>query len=735
MTIATPPRPSASPQPRRPGGHAPTAVQASAIDPIKLLKRHKLTLILTCFVGVGVGIAAHFAWLFIWPFWTARVVYQCTPPQEELGETTGVVSGSEDELARFMATQVAIMTSERVLINAAEDPRLLDEAKDWSRQFVKNGRYSPADAAIELGESVRARIITGTELIEMSMIWKDKVNVAGVVGVINDAYWADLNRQRRLDRQKEQDAVARAIQNLEGQIKKLSTERDTALREAGIDSLDDRVGSVQQAIALANEQRSSILVAVEGVRDELLALEAELRGPSPMPTFPDTMRQMVEQHQLVLQQKNNIQMLESQLSGYRHRGIMPENRTYKMVEAQLDGVKQELANLRQSLLLEFFQSRIDGLRQFLRQSAAQIDDLDKRILSGKATMNDLLRLQAKVTDIQNEIDLFAVTKNDYQKTLTTLEQLDELTTASRVMIVEGVRVPTQVTFPKIYIMIPLGVIVTFGLVSGFILLSEMLDQRVKGPADISLISRTRVLGIVPHASEDPSNPKSVESVFADNERGVMAESYRQLRASIMKTMRRNDYRSLLVIAGMPGSGASSVVSNLAQACAAADQRVLVVDANFRRPQQHKTAGVSEAPGLAEVLSGSHSLGGAIQRSADGRFDILTAGTSESRLFEHLATPRMHAVLNEASEDYDLILVDVAPAVVAGDAFELANRVDATCLVTRAYSEKRGMVARLRNELEESKGEFIGVIVNAVRSSAGGYFKRNLRETHQYQNGD
>jgi hypothetical protein len=228
MTIATPPRPSASSQPRRPGGPGPSAVQAAAIDPIKLLKRHKLTLILTCFIGVGVGVAGHFAWLLVWPFWTARVVYQCTPPQEELGQTTGIVSGSEDELERFMATQVAIMTSERVLMNAAEDPRLLDEAKDWSRQFVKNGRYSPADAAIELGESVRARVVTGTELIEMSMVWKDKIDVAGIVGVINDAYWADLNAQRRQERRKEQDAVARAIQNLEGQMRKLSTERDTA---------------------------------------------------------------------------------------------------------------------------------------------------------------------------------------------------------------------------------------------------------------------------------------------------------------------------------------------------------------------------------------------------------------------------------------------------------------------------------------------------------------------------
>lgn len=737
MTTATPPRPSASPQPsRRPGGPPPAArAQAATVDPVKLLKKHKVTLIIATCVGVGIGIAGHFALLIFWPFWTASAVYQCFPPQEELGQKTGQVSGSEEELERFMATQAALLTSDRVLSSAAEDPRLQTEAPKWSKQFMKRGNFDAAKAAIVLKDTVRARVVTNTQFIEVSLTWRDKVDVAGVVSVVNDAYWRDLNYQTRQSVGDEKDAAAKAVQQVEAQIKRLGDERETLLREAGIDSLDERVGMIAQSISLATAQRSEILMAAEGMRDELLALERELRGVTGTPTFPDTMRQEVEFHSLVLNAKAQIQQLESQLSALQQRGIAPGHRSYEQLQATIDGYNQELENLRNTLLMETFTGRIDGLRQVLRQMGAQVADIDKRILEDKVKRNDLLRLEQKIFDIQSEIDLLQISKSEYQQVLTTLENLEDLDTSKRVIIAEAPRVPTRITFPKIYIMVPLGVMVTLGLVVGVIFIAETLDQRVKGPADIAMISRTRVLGIIPHASEDPTNPKRLETVFTDHERGVIAESYRQLRASILKSMRRGDYRTLLVVSGMPGSGATSVVSNLALACAAADQKVLVVDANFRRPRQHVVAGTAEAPGLADVLAGTHTLDNAVQRSADGRFDVLSAGSADQRMFEHLATQRMHSTLADAARDYDLVLIDVAPAVVAGDASELANRVDATCLITRAYAEKRGMIARLRNDLDESRGEFLGVVVNGVRSSAGGYFKRNIKATHQYQNSD
>jgi capsular exopolysaccharide synthesis family protein len=283
-------------------------------------------------------------------------------------------------------------------------------------------------------------------------------------------------------------------------------------------------------------------------------------------------------------------------------------------------------------------------------------------------------------------------------------------------------------------MLPLGAFLFLGLTAGVVLLLEVIDQRVKSPADIAMIPRTRVLGIVPHATEDPSLPAKVETVFRDQPSGVLAESFRQLRGAILKRMQAGGHKSLVCMSGMPGSGATTAVVNLAYALAAAEQKVLLIDGNFRRPAIHRILGLNESLGLADIVGGATTLRDAAQGAGVDNLHVLTAGTQEMRQYERLTSSAMGALLKEASALYDLILVDVAPAMVAGDAMGLANKCDASMLVVRALGEKRGMVARLRNELSESRAEFLGVVVNAVRASAGGYLKGNILATHTYQLG-
>ena len=113
--------------------------------------------------------------------------------------------------------------------------------------------------------------------------------------------------------------------------------------------------------------------------------------------------------------------------------------------------------------------------------------------------------------------------------------------------------------------------------------------------------------------------------------------------------------------------------------------------------------------------------------------MLSAGAREKRVFEMFSGERFSQLLAEFKTRYDLVLIDVAPALVASDGLAVANRADASCLVVRAMGEKRGLVGRLRNDLSEARGEFLGVVVNAVKPSAGGYIRGNMRATHEYQN--
>jgi len=258
----------------------------------------------------------------------------------------------------------------------------------------------------------------------------------------------------------------------------------------------------------------------------------------------------------------------------------------------------------------------------------------------------------------------------------------------------------------------------------------MLDQRVKSGADIAMIPRTPVLGIVPDADEDPQRHGSLENLFVESPNSVLAEHFRQLRTKIVKKMASHGHKTLLVVGVMPGSGATSVTSNLAHACIAAGKKTLVIDTNFRRARIHTAFGISDTPGLAEVLAGETDIESVIHHGADGA-DVIAAGSRNKRVVERLGTDKMGEVLARLSAEYDIVLLDVAPAIVSGDAVTLASHVDSAMLVARAMQEKRGQVARLKNELSDSRAEFLGVLVNGVKGAAGGYMRKNIRTSHQY----
>ncbi len=108
-----------------------------------------------------------------------------------------------------------------------------------------------------------------------------------------------------------------------------------------------------------------------------------------------------------------------------------------------------------------------------------------------------------------------------------------------------------------------------------------------------------------------------------------------------------------------------------------------------------------------------------------------AGTPAHRIYERFNNGRFEAVMAELRHRFDLIIVDAPPAVVAGDAMVLANKVDAAILVVRAYQEQRGLVARVMNQLVDARCEMLGMILTRPRGTAGGYFKKNFDAMARY----
>jgi capsular exopolysaccharide synthesis family protein len=704
-----------------------------AIDPIKLLMKYKYILAGAAGVGMVVGVVAYILLLRFNPVWTSAAVFEAFTPTSNIVSPTGIgTMESQNEIERFMLTQARQMTREDVLRRVATDPRLAREAPLWTSQFEEGGKID-TDAAVKvLTNSVaKTRIIPGTRLIELSASCRWREDSTALAKLLREAYMTELRRVAGSSTQTQRDQLQSQIEKYNTQLRDLQTRRDALLRDAGVTTINEQGSETLQRLYILNTQILDVQNQIQLRQVSIKQLQDQLDNPAGV-QFTDQIKDEVDESPLIINIKQSIQSAEADLKGMLMRGLTREHREYKRTDSIMQGMVQNLEQARQEAMRKRFDSNLEQMKMLLQSLENQSRDMTKErdTISEKQqvaarTMAQVKDLEDKIGNIQRSISLFTEQQG-------TMAMLAELPTSMRVVVASEEKVPREVSSPKLMVVLPASMLGIVGLVTALILAIELMDSRVKGPADIAMMPRTRLLGWIPDASEDPSGTGAIETTFRDRPRGVIAENYRQLRSVIAKRLGQAGHKSLVVIGGMPGSGSTSVMCNMGLAWAASDKKVLLIDANFRRPGMHRVFALRETPGLSDVLSGS-SIEEAIQHTSDARLDVLSAGSREKRVFEMFSSERFGQLLAELKARYDLVLIDVAPALVASDGLSVANRTDASCLVVRAMGEKRGLVGRLRNDLSEAKGEFLGVVVNAVKPSAGGYIRGNMRATHEYQN--
>jgi polysaccharide biosynthesis transport protein len=730
MSNQQPSRPPSG-SPRQSGGpqSSPGGGGGAIFDPLKLLQKYKFVMVGAVILGVFVGVVSHFVALRFFPGFKSTVLLECNPVETEI-QALSVGTIDEDEMARFMGTQVNLIKGETVNGAVLADARLEQEAGEWYNQFVHNSNLNVIDARKSLEKKIKAQAIPNTYLIQISVKVGNRNDAAGLVRLVKENYLSILTRSTSSGVTERKQAINEAINEADETVAELTNRKNRLLKDGNLNSIDVENSAEAVMLRSVNENILVLQQAIEGYQVQLQNDEKQLQRSEGI-VYDSLLRDRVEQSPIILNLQQQITQLKTTLLTLQSDGIMPEHRTYKQVLSQLEAFERKLEDKREELLAEAFETRIDATRMALQQYQAQIADLVSEQEDLAFLLNELSQTSEEIAEINRQIESALEMKGEQQTNLADLNQAAGLDSASRITVIKPESIPDRPAFPKMFIMVPLGVFLITGLTAGVLVVFELLDQRVKSGADIAMIPRTRVLGIIPDAEEDPASHASIETLFMDSPNSVLAEHYRQLRTRITKNMLDHGHKTLLVAGAMPGSGATSVATNLAQACVAAGKKTLLIDTNFRRARIHTAFGLLETPGLGEILAGEKTLSECTQSTSENGPDIISAGARNLRVVERLGTPAIGELLAQASNEYDIVLLDVAPAIVAGDAVTLSNLVDATILVVRAMSEKRGQVARLKNELSDSRSEFLGVLVNGVRSSAGGYMRKNIRTSHQY----
>lgn len=730
MAASTPEqRPAFSPASAPRPGPGPQAAAGVAIDPVKLIQKYKFLLAGGAVAGVFLGAIFHFAMARVFPIWTSAAQFQAYPQAVEPGAPLTGDPQNKEGFDRFMQTQVRIIESDGVLTRVAENPALAVEAPGWVRSVVEGGRVNPAKALKKLKKRVNSSILPGTSIIQVSSWDNNPAEAMAIVRLVREAYIGTLRRQASQVNQPQTDALMRNIVAMGEEVTRIQRARDSLITGSSLESLNEANNATRQRLEAINKLQVEVQADLEATRKQREMYEAEANSPSGV-TYPEMLTTEIEREPTLVEAMRQLAAYEARKKTLLQM-FSPEHREVKAIEFAIDAQQRSHDEIRQRLLQTRFRSLLETVGHSEAQLNARMVELQSEREKDTTRMTELSKAMAQVKDMDDQVRLLTEERRRMQTQFDSLRLLDQLPTNNRIVVLQEERKPDEMTFPRLPITVPAGALLILGLVGTLAVVRELVDQRIKGPGDIALIPRTRVAGWIPDAAQDPAGPGAVETAFRDRPRGAVAESFRQIRSGLAKRMQAAGHRSVLVLAAAPNSGGTTTAANLALACAGADQRVLLIDANFRRPSLHRAFGLPEEGGLGDVLAQSRPFEQAVQKSGVPNLDIITAGSRQSRTFERLSSDAMSRLLADAKTKYDVVLIDCSPALVSGDGQSLANRCDASLLVARAMSESRGLIARIKNELQDCRGEFLGVVVNAVKHSAGGYLKGNIRATHEY----
>ncbi|PYV85446.1 MAG: capsular biosynthesis protein, partial [Acidobacteria bacterium] len=268
---------------------------------------------------------------------------------------------------------------------------------------------------------------------------------------------------------------------------------------------------------------------------------------------------------------------------------------------------------------------------------------------------------------------------------------------------------------------------------GLAFLLEGLDNTVRTPEQAQAISGLPSLGMIPLGSKIgaeagakqglvvASSKEPVELITQARPQSQMAESYRALRTSLLLTSLGAPPKIILITSALPREGKTTTSVNTAIVLAQKGTRVLLIDADLRRPSIHKALGMGPRVGLSNVLTGGATSQQATVRSPIlPNLFILPAGTPPPNPAELMASQQMFDLLAELREQYDHIVIDTPPTLSVTDAVVLSTRSDAVVLVIRSSQTTKPALRRTRDILTQVNARVAGVLLNAVNLNSPDY---------------
>ncbi len=716
---------------RSPGQEAVDAF----LSMVGVLRRRWLYVVL--FVIVGVAVAAGTISLLT-PRWraTATIVVNAAGPQV-LDDIKGVSDeeGGAGTYKQYYETQRAIIGSRRVAAAAlyelglADDPVFLGIDKITSEE-ERSKRRKEIDAVERLREMVTVQEVRESRVVKISAEYPDAETARDIANAVANAYVDFVTRNRTDTTSQAGTALATERSAALAEVRAAAKELDDfkQLHEITSISLEDRQSIVTQNILTlsarakeAQAQRISLSATWEQAKN--LHSTDTLSSAGMLPAG-----ERVLLDSLILARVDAERDLAAVAS--EHGELWPD---VVRAKARLNSVSDKVES-QAAALLAVMKARSAAARRTEIELNGALESERQRALELARLEPEFRDMTRRLAEAEREYERISTRRSEVGMTQRVepnppIEILDEATT------------PSRASFPNKVLILAVGLML--GLVLGGVvaLAVDLRDLRVRSTADIERALAGLGIPLLSQLPVLPADPRLGTANLRAQRRqrdlhthlfpqSLMAERCRVLRTAVTFALsaERGRPSTLMVTSPTSGEGKSSIALNLAISFCQVGKKVVLVDADMRRPRLHQVFDVPvgrEAFGLSGVLDGSQSLDEALLRGlADmpETMSVLPCGQLPDDPAERLEGPAFRALLGQLRERFDLIIFDSPPVLPVTDPLIIAREVDGVIAVARCSVTHRGELVAALGELRRSETNILGAVLNVVdpREDSRGY---------------
>ncbi|HJW90467.1 MAG TPA: polysaccharide biosynthesis tyrosine autokinase [Anaerolineales bacterium] len=371
---------------------------------------------------------------------------------------------------------------------------------------------------------------------------------------------------------------------------------------------------------------------------------------------------------------------------------------------------------------EFVNRQLDALEQ-------QIENTETEIATLQAELGDMVSAR-QIADAQNQLAALQIKLTTLQGNYANLLANTESGALNTLTIIEKAPLPVKPIGPDRLLTALLAAAIGFALSSGAAYLIEYLDDTLKTRDDIERVIQAPIIGFL--AEVDKHEEDSQRLYVAENPRHPIVESYRSLRTNLEFSAVDKPLKTILVASSEPEDGKSSVAANLAVIITQGEKKVILVDADMRKPNLHTFFNLPNDSGLSDIFRGRLTIEEAIKGWRGENIAILTAGAPPPNPTELLGSKRMNDILEKLQKMADLVIIDGPPFIVA-DATVLSAKVDGVLMVVRSGHTHEAAARGMMEQVQRAGASIVGVVLNRIPHRGSRYYDGNRHYADYYSN--